>query len=234
MQLIPKIIHQIWSEEKKSLPGFFLSLSETWKENHPDWEYIYWNEKDMNDFMQKEYPHLCDFYYALPYDIQRWDTVRLLILYKMGGLYVDFDYECLKNIEPLLENRTCCIGLEPDKHKVLYETSVVLNVAFCATIPEAPFIKKALDKIFSDNTKRYSHTNRVFCTMNTTGPRMLSKLYESLSPEEKEWVYLVAAKYVTPFDGEQLALVKAGVQNEELESCLEEAYAVHYFTCSWV
>ncbi|GHU64838.1 hypothetical protein FACS1894123_10160 [Bacteroidia bacterium] len=146
MQLIPKIIHQIWSEEKKPLPDFCLILAETWKENHPDWKYIYWNEKDMNDFVQKEYPHLCDFYYSLPYDIQRWDTVRLLILHKMGGLYVDFDYECLKNIEPLLKNRTCCIGLDPQTHCAMYDIPRVLNAAFFATVPESSFIKKSIDR----------------------------------------------------------------------------------------
>jgi mannosyltransferase OCH1-like enzyme len=234
MQLIPKIIHQIWSEEKKPLPGFFLSLAETWKENHPDWEYIHWKDKDIRDFMQREYPHLCDFYYSLPYDIQRWDTVRLLIFYKMGGLYVDFDYECLKNVEPLLENRTCCIGLEPEAHCVMYNMPRVLNVAFCATIPEAPFIKKSLEKIFSEDTKHYSQADRAACTMNTTGPFMYSRLYESLNPKEKESVYLIPAKYVTPFDGHQIKLVKAGIENDELERCLDEAYAVHYFTCTWV
>jgi hypothetical protein len=69
--------------------------------------------------------------------------------------------------------------------------------------------------------------------LKTTGPLLLSDVYENLTPEEKETVYLIPAKNVTPFDVEQIKLVKAGIKNKELEKCLQEAYAVHYFTYAW-
>jgi hypothetical protein len=72
---VPKIIHQIWSDKYKPLPSFFASLSETWRKNHPDWKYIFWDEKMMNSFVNLVYPGLSKFYHSLPYDIQRWDAV---------------------------------------------------------------------------------------------------------------------------------------------------------------
>jgi len=232
MQKIPKVIHQVWSEKYKPLPKFFHILAETWKEKHPDWEYIHWNESDMNTFIQKEFPHLCDFYYALPFDIQRWDTIRFLILYKMGGMYADFDYECLENIEPLLANRTCCIGLEPETHCAMYNIPRVLNAAFFACTPHVPYLEKVIDRIFSEKTMLHDRTNKPMCILNTTGPLMLSEIYENMA--EKETIYLIPAKYITPFDNIQIQQVKAGIDNDELEKCLQEAYAIHYFTTSWV
>ncbi len=234
MQLIPKIIHQIWSDKHSPLPEICSALAETWKERHPDWEYIYWDEKKMDSFLSKEYPQLCDFYYSLPYDMQRWDAIRFLILNKMGGLHVDFDYECLENIERLLENKTCCIALEPETHCRQYKVPYILNSAFIGCVAGAPFLKKVIDKIFSEETMQYDRINIPMYILNTTGPQMLSKLYSSLSEEEKKNVYLIPAKYVTPVDITQAGQLKAGLENEELENCLQEAYAVHYFTCSWI
>jgi hypothetical protein len=47
-------------------------------------------------------------------------------------------------------------------------------------------------------------------------------------------MHLIPAKYVTPFDSIQIRQVRAGIENEELENCLQEAYAVHYFTNAWI
>lgn len=50
---IPSIIHQIWSETYMPLPDPFKMLSKTWKEHYPDWEYIFGNNKKMNEFIQE-------------------------------------------------------------------------------------------------------------------------------------------------------------------------------------
>jgi len=48
--MIPKIIHQMWDGKTDTLPEFFLQLSETWKEHHPDWQYEFWDGNRMADF----------------------------------------------------------------------------------------------------------------------------------------------------------------------------------------
>ena len=71
------------------------------------------------------------------------------------------------------------------------------------------------------------------CVLNTTGPWKLMDLYDDLSPREQENIYLIPAKYVTPFDVPQAFRVRAGEESDELEECLDEAYAVHYFFGNW-
>ena len=41
---IPKIIHQLWIGPKPR-PSKFMT---TWKEKHPDYEYIMWNEEEIH------------------------------------------------------------------------------------------------------------------------------------------------------------------------------------------
>lgn len=229
-----KIIHQIWSDKYEPLPSFFLELSQTWKDMHPEWEYIYWDEKMMDDFIKKEYKEFYDIYKSFPFDMQRWDAIRFLILKKMGGLYIDFDYECLENIEPLIANTNCAMALEPEIHCIMYNVEYFINSAFLYTMPDHSFLDKIISKIFSAETLKYDKSNKPMCILNTTGPLMLSRLYTNLPKIEMQQIYLIPAKYVTPFDSIQIQQVKSGVQNEELEECLQEAYALHYFTNLWV
>ncbi|MDR1223316.1 MAG: hypothetical protein LBL07_10645 [Tannerella sp.] len=232
---IPKIIHQVWSDKYKPLPDFCASLAETWKEKHPDWKYIYWNEEMMNSFVDLVYPGLSECYHSLLYDVQRWDAVRFLILYKMGGMYVDFDYECLKNIEPLLpEGKDCCIATEPQTHASTFHVQNLLSNALLASVPKSVFIRKIIYKIFSACTLSFEGMDKFTFVLKTTGPVMISRIYESLSPKEKKSVHLLPAKNVTPFDIDQMRQMNPGTIKEEQRNGLKEAYAIHYFTCSWV
>jgi len=233
MNLIPKIIHQIWSDKYKPLPKAFIVLSETWKEKHADWQYMHWDEEKMESFVKKEYPQYYSFYTSLPFDMQRWDAIRFLILYKMGGMHVDFDYECWENLEPLFL-KDCNIALEPESNCIKYQKKYLLNSALLSCVPNHTFISNVIDKIFSSQTLEFDRTHKPLCILNTTGPLMLSNLYESLPEAEKENVHLLLAKYVTPFNSSQIRLIRSGVENEELEACLDEAYAIHYFSNAWI
>jgi mannosyltransferase OCH1-like enzyme len=96
--------------------------------------------------------------------------MRLLILHKIGGMYVDFDYECLRNIEPLLiENKNCCIATEPETRCVMYSVPNLLNSALIATVPQNPYLEKIIDKIFSDSTLQYDQRDKILCVLKTTG-----------------------------------------------------------------
>lgn len=48
---IPKIIHQVWEEKTEPLPDFLMELGQTWKEQHPDWTYLFWDEEKIASFM---------------------------------------------------------------------------------------------------------------------------------------------------------------------------------------
>jgi mannosyltransferase OCH1-like enzyme len=96
---IPKIIHQIWSGIDEPLPKNFENLGKTWKYHYSDWKYEFWDNDRMNKFITENYPEYWEKYHKLKYNIQRWDVIRYLILNKMGGMYIDFDYESIKPMD---------------------------------------------------------------------------------------------------------------------------------------
>lgn len=230
---IPKIIHQIWSGINEPLPKHFSILGETWKRDYPSWKYQFWDNKRMNSFILKYYPQYWKTYNSFPYDVQRWDAIRYLILDRIGGMYVDFDYESLEPIDKLIKDKTCCFSQEPQLHCNMINKSHVFNNALMLSIPDHPFIKKVIQHVFSEKAPVIQPISKAACIMNTTGPWMLLNQYEHLAEQEKREIYLIPYRYVTPFDMHQAQLVRNGIETEELEICLQDAYAVHYYFGGW-
>lgn len=87
---------------------------ESWTQVHPDWEYKFWNESNI--------PHLHRqdaFDRSIPWT-QKSDILRLELLYRFGGIYVDSDEVCLRRIDPLIEDvetsgKSVMIALEGNK-----------------------------------------------------------------------------------------------------------------------
>jgi len=232
--MIPKIIHQIWSGIDEPLPEYFGSLGETWKEHYPEWRYEFWDNDRMNRFIRDYYPEYLDAYNRFPYHIQRWDAIRYLILDRLGGMYVDFDYESIKPMDALLAGKTCCFALEPPSHGKIFKRDVVFNNALMAAVPEHAFIQKIIRHVFSEATVRYRDDSKNTCVLKTTGPWALIDLFEQASEKEKASICLIPAEYVSPFSLMQVRQLWQGVANEELENCLQDAYAIHYFYGSWM
>ena len=236
MNKIPKIIHQIWSGVSEPLPECYKQLGETWKEHYSDWEYMFWDNDKMNRFIKAHYSQYWDIYSRFPYNVQRWDAIRYLILDKIGGMYVDFDYESVCNMEELLKDKSCCFALESELHTNIpgYERKdPVFNNALMLCEPGHPFIQRIIKKVFTEKMLAFEGSKTV-CVLSTTGPWMINDLYyyESAKQEQEE-VYLIPAKYVTPFTMHQARRFRAGEVSEELEDCLKVAYAVHYFFSEW-
>lgn len=231
---IPKIIHQVWSGIDEPLPKHFKILGDTWKEQYPAWKYEFWDNDKMGHFVKTDYPELWDAYNRYPYNIQRWDAIRYLILDKIGGMYVDFDYESIEPMDALLEDKECCFAMEPQSHCKIFNRKLMFNNALMACVPNHSFMKKIIEKVFSDETVNHRDISKNVCVLNTTGPWILMDIYEQASSEEKSSIYLIPDKYVTPFDGMQARRVRAGEDSDELEQCLREAYAVHYFFNGWL
>ena len=96
--MIPKIIHYCWFG-KNPLPPLVEKCIASWKLYCPDYEIICWNEERYDI-------HQCEFT-EQAYQAGKWafvaDYVRLDVLVKYGGIYLDTDVELLKPIDYLLD-----------------------------------------------------------------------------------------------------------------------------------
>lgn len=233
----PRIIHQIWSGIDEPLPKRFESLGKTWKYDYPTWTYEFWDNKRMNAFVEQRYPQYWVNYCKFPYDIQRWDAIRYLILKEMGGMYVDFDYESIQPLEELVQNKTCCFSMEPASHykEQISDKAFIFNNALMISIPNHEFINRIVEKIFLDeNVNIRESEDKVQIVFKTTGPFILNQLYNELTHEVKDQIYLIPSEYVSPFDYKQAEMIRHGVVDKFLEDQLVNAYAVHYYLGAWI
>lgn len=231
--MIPKIIHQIWEGKNDPLPDFFKEFAITWKENHPDWKYEFWDGAKMDSFVQEHFPDFCDIYYSYPHNVQRWDAIRYLILYKIGGLYVDFDYESVEPIDEILQNDTCYFASEPKEHTAIFKKEFYFNNALMASEPEHPFFKIIIDRLKTIGTP-VATDNKMMDVLNTTGPLMLTDLYEKY--ENKNEITLVSPELVSPWSKQEVDKYLAGdgyFDEKILEKKMRKAVAIHYFWGSW-
>jgi len=231
---IPKIIHQIWSGVDEPLPDYFRRFGDTWKEQNPDWTYEYWDEARMNVFLQEYYPQYLDTYKAFHYNVQRWDAIRYLILERIGGLYADFDSECIKPIDELLLDKTCCFSMEPYEHGLVFNRENFFNNAIMASIPNHPFIKEVVEKVFAYNPDETPALPeyKIMEVLKSTGPLKLVNLYATYL--EKDSIYLIPSEYTSPFTKNEVQRILINENVEDLENKLDKAYAVHYFFNGWV
>lgn len=145
-------------------------------------------------------------------------------------MYVDFDDELLRPLCDILENKTCCFSLD----KVVGGNHFqVFNNAMKMSVPNHAFMQKIAKLVFSRTTLIPQYTSKNLSVFNTTGRYALIHLHETLAAAEKEDVYFIPSKCVSPFTGLEAEEVRLGVVNQELEDCLDDTYAFHYYVSNW-
>jgi len=226
---IPRIIHQIYEDPEGPAPNL-LELGSTWKEKHPNWEYRFWSRQMINDFLETTCSDFLDYYHSYPFNVQRWDAIRYLILYHIGGLYVDFDYNCLEPLDVLLNGQTCCMGMEPTVNARFYHKPLIVGNALMASIPKHPYMAAIIEDMKSKFSKNYEMGNSIQ-VMETTGPFMVTRVYEQL--KKKKDITLLPDSLVAPLSKKEIWMLQAGYVTEEIEEKVEKAFAIHYFLGSW-
>jgi len=97
---IPKIIHYCWFGPKP-IPELELRCIESWKKFLPDYEFNFWNEKTYN--LEKSNRYVKGAYQSKYFAFVT-DYVRLDVMNKFGGVYLDTDIELLSSIDSFLDN----------------------------------------------------------------------------------------------------------------------------------
>jgi hypothetical protein len=95
--MIPKLFHRVWLGGKP-MPFYFQKWGESWMEKHPSWTMKLWKEEECEKLNNRDLFQKCT---SLA---QCADVARYEILYREGGVYLDTDMECLKNIETLINS----------------------------------------------------------------------------------------------------------------------------------
>lgn len=165
--MIPKIIHQTWKTSE--VPKTWKPFVDKVQSLNSDWEYRLWSDSDNDDFVKEHYPDFYPVFKGFQKNIMRADVIRYLIMDKIGGVYLDLDYEMLSPFDfgdeslVLPKNRSLAFGDNRDA------------LGNCVFASEAghPFWKDVI-KDLSDNPPVVNDYNEV---IGATGPQLLTRVF---------------------------------------------------------
>jgi mannosyltransferase OCH1-like enzyme len=130
--VIPRVFHHVWVGPNP-LPDEFARYRKTWAAHHPGWEMRLWTEDNLPRDLRR-----AEVYERLRVPAERADILRLEVLWREGGVYLDTDFECLRPIEPLIEGLDFFAAyLKPGR----------TNNAVIGAVPGHPILDRALDEL---------------------------------------------------------------------------------------
>lgn len=155
---------------------------------HPDFEYVYFNDTDIVNFIKEKCPaSYLEVYQKLPKMIQKYDFFRYIYLYMIGGFYFDLDvvFEnpidtellALKNVVPTDTDLTS-LTQQYVRFRPFYDANVSALVGQYALGAErkSKFMKFLVDQIIKNVDEYITHYNLSFeYVLKTTGPDFVTQ-----------------------------------------------------------
>ncbi len=173
--MIPKIIHQ--TAKTTDIPLEWSMLSKKVQTLHPGWEYRFWTDEDNLAFVRAEFPSFLEVYQSLPKNIMRADVIRYLLMYLIGGMYLDLDYEMLKEFDLLQYS----LVLPANRSTEIDNYEQIGNCIF-ASEPGHPFWKIVIDDLLTNPPR----INNDLDILSATGPIYLTKILNQFSAAERK------------------------------------------------
>jgi mannosyltransferase OCH1-like enzyme len=184
------------------MPEIFKAFGDGWKQLHPGWSLIEWGDKIPLLQNQDIYDRAEEICPALEGQL-RSDVVRLELLYKFGGVWIDTDFEALKPIDELLEGVECFAA---------WVTRDCINNAIMGAVPGHPFIKRLIDGMPASVSSHKGQAPRV-----VSGPQYLTRVWNE-HPDDS--VTLFSRDLWYPYLWSELGRVKEK---------FPKAYGIHHW-----
>ena len=218
---IPRVFHQIWLGPEPP-PRDFDQFRESWREHHPGWELRLWREDDLPGDLRTR-----AVYERERQPVERADILRLELLWRFGGVYLDIDMECLRPIDVLVEG----LDFFATEIKPGRVTNTVIGAA-----PLHPILDLALSKLKLHGTGArfdkalsgplfFDRIVRRFPGITTFAP----ELFYPLTPEERKDAFGVhhAARLWKDVDEWRDVALRFEARLREVRLALEEERRAH-------
>lgn len=178
----------IQTARNRNLPPLAKASEANLKLLHPNWEYRFFDDNEVNDFVATEFPEYLSIFNGFPRLIQRFDFFRYLAVYRLGGFYFDLDILLWTKLDPLLSSGCVFPFEELTMNGYLRETRgmdwEIGNYAFGAS-PGHPFMKAIIENCVRAqkepnwNAPMMAGIPPMFQTdlavLNTTGPGLITR-----------------------------------------------------------
>jgi len=213
---IPKIIHQIWLGGE--LPKKYDKYVEKLKKINSNWEYRLWTDNDIELFGLKN----IKLFNNIKNLGAKSDILRYEILERIGGLYVDVDFDFIKPFDDL-----CHLDFFAGEGHV--QEPEVFNSIMASTSNH-----KYVSKLVSELQKKDTFVDTIDGVMNNTGPYFVTKVFFSTC-NTKDNVVIFPTKYLFPFP----AVYRNSVGEDENSQKFiysfvnENSYCLHLWHTNW-
>jgi inositol phosphorylceramide mannosyltransferase catalytic subunit len=201
---IPRIIHQVWlgGEPPAEVAGWL----ETWAAHHPGWEHLVWNDGNV-PVLQNQSLFDAASSYAMKADI-----LRLEVLLKWGGVYVDADYECHRPID----------GLVDGVPLILLSEGPILTNSFIAATPGHRLIQTLVEAL--SKVDPFDVTTGHASVLSTSGPKFLTRTLSTC-----EWMGPTEMRILPP----DYFLLPQSRERDVQQWAATRRYATHHALRSW-
>ena len=195
---IPRVIHRIWLGGE-SMPSQYVRFGESWADHHPGWELRLWTDSDLPRLGDSRSLERCRNFGEAS------DVLRYEILSRYGGVYVDTDVECLRSLEPLVDDASAFAA---------YARPGLIGSAVVGAVPGHPAIARTLEVV----RERAGSGSQV----EATGPVALTAVLKD-APD----VQLFGRETFYPLDYWEIPFADAG------GDVVANAYAIHHWHATW-
>lgn len=211
IQTIPRIIIQVWVQKdggKPMIPANQVQYMNKFRELNPEFEHLFFNGSDIDNFLKDNYSEYYDTYNRLPFFIQKLDFFRYLAIYHYGGFYFDMDVEPNKPLDADILNHSAvfpvdeyansvdCQNPRMNSYCLVGQNFLLGQYAFGATAKH-PFMKVLVDKI-KQNLENYISTSQKmnrsakesmhYFVYKTTGPDFVTDCYVQYKMKDQLYI----------------------------------------------
>lgn len=201
--MIPKVIHYIWLGRNKKDRASQICIN-SWKSNLDGYKIIEWNE----DNLPLEEIAKNNRFFAYCKRCKLWafmsDYLRLWILEREGGIYMDTDVQVIKTFDDLLSNQMF-LG---------YELNGYIGTGIIGAEKGNPCIKKILN-FYKKEIWEVDYYNN---------PMIFSNVLKE-NPKLKEYCTILNREFLSPYDPFK------NYKEDIVQT--DRTYTIHWFNANW-
>ena len=226
--MIPKIIHQTWFDNNKTLPTIFDKMIQESKKNNQDFEFKLWTDDNIEEFLSNNYKELYIIYSKNILGVQKSDLARLAIIHYYGGIYIDLDILLLKNLNDLFDfnKNLLYISYEPNEQtKYVWNMENYICNAFFACNKNNIIIENIIKNIINIYNV---YGEKIFNKFNIFGSNLYMKILEL---SEKSLYHIIETNKIFPISDIKLELNSAIEDFNKIKTGKyhKDSYMVHYW-----
>ncbi len=201
---IPRVLHRIWLGDAP-MPEAYAAYGESWAREHPEWESKLWTDANRPALRNEA------LFAAAGTLAQKADILRYEVLLAEGGVYVDCDFECRRNIEPLLD------GLDAF---VVPECDTWIAIGIFGAVPGHPFLEALVGGVPGGIAGAPGRPPN-----EQTGPFLMTRIHGEWERAGRPAPAKLAPALFYPY---------GPAERHRARESFPEAYGIHHWGSSWV